>query len=393
MKRKYLFIISIISVFAILIAVNYFEGLFTSMLYNRMQYNGIDYYMEDDDEIGRSKQLSGEEFTPAYIVDSLGRVDYRHPREVRPYVGDDEYKYLLFDSATFTRIDQLRPERVRQYNIKNEDIEKAQRRISEAKNGIDTEQIVDIIYNIFVYQLLQLFIILLALTTFIRCVYLLIMRSRNNGFIMRGHTLLKYVGALTDVAIPENVYIIEKYAFSGNKRIKNVFISKHISRISSGAFMNCKNLESINFEENRVPLFICSDAFMSCKSLREITLPNAMEGIAPLAFVSCTSLEKVTINEFPLTNYSFGTSFDTIPYHAFLGCENLKEVIIPNSIKYISSHAFYGCKSLESITISEQTVLAPDANEIDMKTGANFKVIYRSVGDMADTKVRSESEK
>jgi len=392
MKNKYLYIILIMSGISILVAVNYFDVLSTSMLYIRIQYNGIDYYIGDDAEVSIHKQLSGRKLM-AHIVDGIGIIDYKHPREAHPYVGDNECKYLLFDSATFTRIDQLSPERMKQYKIKIADVEKAKRKLSKAKDGIDTEQIVDITDNRFTYRLLQLLIVLLALITCIRCIYLLFMRSQDNGFIIRGHTLLKYVGTSTYVAIPENVYIIGKYAFSGNKRIKKMFISKHISRISSGAFINCKNLESINFEENRVPLFICSDAFMSCKSLREITLPNAMEGIAPLAFVSCTSLEKVTINEFPLMDYSFGASFDTIPYHAFLGCDNLKEVIIPNSIKYISSHAFYGCKSLESITISEQTILAPDANEIDMQTGSMFKVIYRPVGDMADTEVRSESEK
>jgi|GEM_PF-1194290 len=377
-NNQSLYIMFIISVAVILITLNYFNVLFFSMQYDHMQYNGIAYYhdyFQEDDEIPYNQYYSAE-LDDAYIVDMFGIIDYSHPYVAYPYSGD-ELEYLLFDSAIFTRIDLLSPEAIQHYKIKKKDIAEAKRKLSKAKKGIGVEQIVEITDNRFAYQLSRLLIILLALTTFTRCVYLLIMRSRDNGFIMRGHTLLKYVGTSTDVKIPENVYIIGPYAFSGNKRIKSVFISKHISMISCGVFMNCKNLENIDFEENRVPLFICSDAFMACNKLKEITLPNMMKGIAPLAFSGCIGLEKITISKFPLINFSFGTPFDTIPYHAFLYCDNLKEVIIPNSIKYISSHAFYGCKSLESITVSEQIVLAPDANEIDMKTGARFKVIYR----------------
>lgn len=38
---------------------------------------------------------------------------------------------------------------------------------------------------------------------------------------------------------------------------------------------------------------------------------------------------------------------------AFIGCSNIKSIIIPNSVEKISEYAFVNCKSLKSVSISE----------------------------------------
>ena len=49
---------------------------------------------------------------------------------------------------------------------------------------------------------------------------------------------------------------------------------------------------------------------------------------------------------------------------AFFGCEELKSVKIPKSLKEIRASAFYGCKSLVYVDMSEITnglIIASDA--------------------------------
>ena len=50
---------------------------------------------------------------------------------------------------------------------------------------------------------------------------------------------------------------------------------------------------------------------------------------------------------------TFDGNVTTIGYEAFLGCESLTSIIIPEGVTTIGGNAFYGCESLTSITIPE----------------------------------------
>jgi len=143
MKKKHnkpLYIISIVSVITILITLNYFDILFLSGMFGRIQHNGIDYYITGS----RSEHNLGEdnydEKIIVYIVDGLGIVDSMHPREAIGFFGDEEHKYLYFDSAIFTRIDELSPERIKQYKIKIRDIEAAKKKLNEVNKNENDKQ-------------------------------------------------------------------------------------------------------------------------------------------------------------------------------------------------------------------------------------------------------------
>lgn len=157
-----------------------------------------------------------------------------------------------------------------------------------------------------------------------------------------------YYGEATEVTIPSvlggcPVTSIGRYIFEESD-ITSVTIPEGIEDIGSGAFKNCKYLESVSFYakycngclgvfENAGKF---SDSFtLSCGEKVKVIPAGMFEG-------SC--IRTVIMSE----------SVEEIQQSAFEGCANLKEVFWGSQIKKIGSYAFKGCLSLESVTISSK---------------------------------------
>ena len=86
-------------------------------------------------------------------------------------------------------------------------------------------------------------------------------------------------------------------------------------------------------------------AFMNCNRLTSITIPNSITGIASEAFRDCSSLTNITIPD----------SVISIGELAFYVCESLTNITIPDSVISIGYNAFYYCRSLTSINVSNNS--------------------------------------
>ena len=86
-------------------------------------------------------------------------------------------------------------------------------------------------------------------------------------------------------------------------------------------------------------------AFMNCNRLTSITIPNSITGIASEAFRDCSSLTNITIPD----------SVISIGELAFCFCESLTNITIPDSVISIGYNAFYYCRSLTSINVSNNS--------------------------------------
>lgn len=82
-------------------------------------------------------------------------------------------------------------------------------------------------------------------------------------------------------------------------------------------------------------------AFVGCQNLQSVLIPNTVSTIDKYAFRDCTGMETITIPN-SLTRIEEG-SFD--------GCTELKTVNLPNNINYIGEAAFSGCQKLTSVII------------------------------------------
>ncbi len=88
---------------------------------------------------------------------------------------------------------------------------------------------------------------------------------------------------------------------------------------------------------------IGNDAFLSCERLTSVTIPDSVTSIGDNAFRYCVSLSSVIIPD----------SVTSIGEDAFYYCTSLASVTIPDSVTSIGKFAFYRCASLTSITIPD----------------------------------------
>ncbi|WP_051220387.1 leucine-rich repeat protein [Prevotella sp. AGR2160] len=95
---------------------------------------------------------------------------------------------------------------------------------------------------------------------------------------------------------------------------------------------------------------ICYCAFLECNSLLSVTIPDSVTSIGDRAFDCCDSLLSITIPD----------SVTSIGYGAFRSCESLQSVTIPDSVTRIGNNAFEDCSSLQSVTIPDSVTSIGD---------------------------------
>ena len=86
-------------------------------------------------------------------------------------------------------------------------------------------------------------------------------------------------------------------------------------------------------------------SFTSSLNLKEIILPKSLKTIEDWAFNNCKALTKINL---PDGLVSIGAS-------AFRTCRALEEVSVPDSVTFIDVAAFYDCSGMKTITLSNNT--------------------------------------
>ena len=182
---------------------------------------------------------------------------------------------------------------------------------------------------------------------------------------------------------------IYNHAFYACTSLKRVSIPHDIQGIYNYAFYQCSNLSRIEIPDSCE--FINDYAFQYA-DIREIIFPSSITKFAGYAFAN-SNVEKVKLNG-PLTNlldtYVFYYALSLISadlsllgrnslnYDIFYGCNNLKEVILPNGLIEIDSDAFYQCYALSKIDIPS-TVQTIESRAFGLCTSLRKIVIPSSV--------------
>ncbi len=109
------------------------------------------------------------------------------------------------------------------------------------------------------------------------------------------------------------------YTIPDMKTASKVVIDKTITSIGAYNFQNGANLEEIMFLNGNL-VQIGEGAFRNCTKLKEVVIPDGVKYIERSAFENCTSLESVTI---PSTLEFLGKD-------AFAGCTSLKNIECSN---------------------------------------------------------------
>lgn len=137
--------------------------------------------------------------------------------------------------------------------------------------------------------------------------------------------------------------------------------------------------EGVTYNVTRVG----DNAFVACEELTSVIIPNSVTRIGSRAFGWCTGLKKMNLPN----------SITTIGKHAFTNCYNLTQVSMPNSVTAIGEGAFDECFCLSSIVLPENLTLIEDylfARCTSLKT-INIPSGVTSIGESAffDTSLTS----
>jgi hypothetical protein len=159
----------------------------------------------------------------------------------------------------------------------------------------------------------------------------------------KSYYVSKYNGNDRLVYIPDQfngypVTSIGSNAFYNNSAIEKIIVPKNIETIYSSAFSGVENLREIEFEEDSNLISIGENALLGCKNLLNISIPNSVTSIGDGAFSGCSSLQSITL-PFPGqsrtstgTNAYFGYIFGSSNY---TGSYNANGYYIPNNLKEV----------------------------------------------------------
>lgn len=193
----------------------------------------------------------------------------------------------------------------------------------------------------------------------------------NTVVITSGNSIdeyaFNYCINLTSVTIPESVNTIGENAFNYCNKLKTVSYKGEITGWCdiSGLSNLTKNVSDLTLLINGRELtvltvpntvtFIPAYAFYNCTGLTGVTLPDSIRSIGEYAFNGCP-IEIATIpatacravNNPALKTVTI-TSGSNIGDNAFLNCNRLSSITIPESVTNIATYAFKGCTGLKTI--------------------------------------------
>lgn len=211
---------------------------------------------------------------------------------------------------------------------------------------------------------------------------------------------------LTSVTIPEGITKINNSAFYGCSGLSRVTLPDSVTVIDKSAFTGCGNLTELKLPSGITE--IGDQAFYGCEGIMSITVPSSVTKIGNNAFSCARLVEVYNLSQLKITegsNYNGAIAENAFKVHtdanaksgitvadngcvfyedegvsyvinyigesesliipdtfngkkceinggAFLHCEQLKSVTLPQGITSIPSHAFYG-SGLTSVTLPD----------------------------------------
>lgn len=219
-----------------------------------------------------------------------------------------------------------------------------------------------------------------------------------------GHAAFSKCTSLAEVTIPNTVTEIKSYAFSGTalpadrngliyasdcllgvtgyakENLRSVTVKNGTRLIANSCFLYCEQLRQVSLPDGIQ--YIGGWAFEECGSLTTINLPRSLRRIGQSAFSDTRALRKagkvyyvdhclVEANMYRIDNcvrvedgthliadYAFGAAPDLSEgweyayYYGLCAENNLEQVILPSSVKYIGYQAFFSATKLKQINLS-----------------------------------------
>ena len=190
-----------------------------------------------------------------------------------------------------------------------------------------------------------------------------------------GESAFEACKCLSDVIMPDGLKTIGKSAFFGCNSLKEITIPQNVKSIGSWAFV-CKHLNTIHVSIHndfftsidgivyssdkkclvKCPTNTCADvlkiqsevetinegAFMDCNDIKEVLLPSSIKTIEDRAFYNSS-----------IRTIKLPVGITKIGKMTFSQCNNLESIEIPGTVKQIGDRAFATCNRLKKVVIND----------------------------------------
>lgn len=211
-------------------------------------------------------------------------------------------------------------------------------------------------------------------------------------------------GGLKDITLSEGLSSIGKYAFYNCGALKAITIPESITSIGEGVFADCYEMEKILMTsatpptcsgglglrdeakvyvpEDVVDVYNGTDYWNSCNIVSRAEYPMGDYVIGGLKYTLYPYSQKATLvaNNYSdtkidipgsVTNDGVTYTVDKIADNCFYGCNNLNEVILPETIVSIGDNCFGECNALTTVLSLAST---PPVCTGNLALGSNAKV-------------------
>jgi len=169
--------------------------------------------------------------------------------------------------------------------------------------------------------------------------------------------ITKYTGEEETLTIPgeidgKKVTSIGYDAFFLCAYVKHITIPEGVTSFDDNALAGCHGLESVTIPDSLTE--VGRNPFAVCFRLKDIQVSPDHPALELIDGVLFEKAEKRLVF-FPytlgITNYEIPKGTRVIGANAFSNCNDLKSIIIPDSVTKIDDCAFEGCKNLKNISI------------------------------------------
>ena len=147
---------------------------------------------------------------------------------------------------------------------------------------------------------------------------------------------------VTEIVIPETIDTIKANTFYGCTNVTSISIPNNVVNIGALAFANCPNVTSLTWDMVGVD--------MSNESSGGGGLPSLGDG---MIIGNSKPTDAFHITRDNIKNLIIGESVEHLPAQIFHDMYSLKTITIPNNVKTIGYRTFEDCYILSSITIPE----------------------------------------
>jgi len=184
----------------------------------------------------------------------------------------------------------------------------------------------------------------------------LVGESEVGGLIIQETTVVGCRKNVTIATIPNYITNIGNNAFYDCSALTSITIPKSVTSIGNSAFYNCDSLTKTNytgdiagwcdikFDSSRSnPMFYSQNLYINDQEIKDLVIPNSVDSIHDYTFYNGSALSSVSLSN----------SVTSIGNYAFSGCSSLTSITIPNSVTSVGNCAFDYCSSLNLVTLGK----------------------------------------